>query len=57
MKLKILVVAILVIAGLYFANKYLNKPSSTSTPSVAQGEQPAGGDVRQSFTVGHLPVT
>lgn len=56
MKLKFVLVAIAVLVGLHFANKFLNdKPRyMSSSPSTAT---PASGSVRETFVVGFLPVT
>jgi hypothetical protein len=56
MKLKILVVAIVVVVGLYFLNRRLNETPRymAESPSTAT---PASGTVREVFTVGFLPVT
>ncbi|MCY2959421.1 MAG: hypothetical protein NTY35_04585 [Planctomycetota bacterium] len=56
MKLKLVLGAAAVIAALYVANRYLNQtprymPSSPSTGT------PPGGEVREKFVVGFLPVT
>lgn len=56
MKLKILILALVAVAGLYFLNRsmnetprYMESAPSTATPTV--------GEVREQFTVGFLPVT
>lgn len=61
MKLKVLIVAVVLVAGLWAANRWLNAPKSSVIPSVpatvptdAKGEPVA---VRSNFTVGFLPVT
>lgn len=56
MKLKLLIAAIVVIAGLYFLNRRLNETPRymESSPSTAM---PPGGEVREKFVVGFLPVT
>jgi NitT/TauT family transport system substrate-binding protein len=56
MKLKILIGALLVIAGLYFLNKKLNETPRYMDSSASTGT-PASGEVRNEFTVGFLPVT
>lgn len=55
MKLKLLIGAIVVVALLFFTNRYLNETPRymDSSPSTAT---PSGG-VRAEFTVGFLPVT
>jgi len=56
MKLKILIVAVAGIVGLYFLNRALNeKPRYIEkAPAI---DTPKGGVVRNTFTVGFLPVT
>lgn len=56
MKFKVLLVTLLAVVGLWYANRVLNqKPRyMDSAPSVA--EVP-GGEVRAEFKVGFLPVT
>jgi hypothetical protein len=56
MKLKLLLGAIVVVVALFFLNRRLNEaPRYTdSSPSTAL---PAGGEVREKFVVGFLPVT
>jgi hypothetical protein len=55
MKLKLVLVAVALLGGLYAANRYLNSgPSSRgSLESEASGQREA----REQFTVGFLPVT
>ncbi|MDZ4771931.1 MAG: ABC transporter substrate-binding protein [Planctomycetota bacterium] len=56
MKLKIALGAVVILGGLYAAHHYLNeKPQYHAT--APSSDTPAGGVVRQSFTVGFLPVT
>src|SRR5947207_2043201 len=56
MKLKLLIAAVVIIAGLFFANRWLSakKEYIANVPAAAT---PAGGTVREKFTVGFLPVT
>jgi len=56
MKLKWILVAIAILAGLYLANRRLNETPRymESSPSTAL---PPGGEVREKFVVGFLPVT
>ncbi len=56
MKLKLLIIAVVVLVALFLTNRFLNeKPMYRSdAPSVAET---ATGDVRAKFTVGFLPVT
>ncbi len=56
MKLKWILVAIAVLAGLFLANRWLNETPRymESSPSTAL---PPGGEVREKFVVGFLPVT
>ena len=56
MKLKLLIAAVVIIAGLFFANRWLSakKEYIADVPAAAT---PAGGTVREKFTVGFLPVT
>jgi NitT/TauT family transport system substrate-binding protein len=56
MKLKILIVAVLAIAGLWFLNQRLNETPRYREDSASTGQTP-GGDVRAEFTIGFLPVT
>lgn len=56
MKLKILIAAIVVVFGLWFVNRKLNETPRYMPESPSTGT-PASGDVRQTFTVGFLPVT
>jgi NitT/TauT family transport system substrate-binding protein len=55
MKLKLLIAAIVLVAGLFLANKYLNQTPRYREDSASTAT-PKGG-VRQVFTVGFLPVT
>lgn len=60
MKLKLVIFAVLVIAGLWFANNYLNRTSSVSpgfTGPTTDGAAEAGKEAREQFKIGHLPVT
>ncbi len=56
MKSKLLLGAVVVIAALFFLNRKLNQTPRymESSPSTAT---PAGGEVREKFLVGFLPVT
>ena len=56
MKLKILIVALAVVVGLFFLNRYLNETPRYMESSSSTGT-PASGEVRAQFTVGFLPVT
>lgn len=56
MKLKILFVAVAVVAGLFVLNRYLNETPRYMESSPSTGT-PASGEVRNEFTVGFLPVT
>jgi hypothetical protein len=56
MKLKILIVAVVAVVGLYFLNKALNETPRYMATSPSTGT-PASGEVRNVFTVGFLPVT
>ena len=56
MKLKILIAALVALAGLYFVNKRLNETPRYREDSPSTGTTP-GGEVREVFTVGFLPVT
>lgn len=56
MKLKILFVALAVVVGLYFLNQFLNE-TPRYMEDVASTGTPASGEVRNTFTVGFLPVT
>lgn len=63
MKLKLLIIAVLVIAGLWFAKTQLDKkkeyipgvPATADSGSAIGKTDPNGP--RQRFTVGFLPVT
>ncbi|MFN0243968.1 MAG: ABC transporter substrate-binding protein [Planctomycetota bacterium] len=57
MKLKLLLVVVAVIAGLYFVNLWLNEKRKEYIPGVPATATPASGEVRETFTVGFLPVT
>jgi hypothetical protein len=56
MKTKWILGAIAVVAVLFFANRWLNETPRymESSPSTAT---PPGGEVREKFLVGFLPVT
>lgn len=56
MKLKLVLGAIAIVAVLYFLNRQLNQTPRymESSPSTAT---PSGGEVREKFVVGFLPVT
>jgi hypothetical protein len=56
MKLKILILALAGVVGLYFLNRYLNETPRYMESSPSTGT-PASGEVREQFTVGFLPVT
>jgi hypothetical protein len=56
MKLKILLIAVLALIGLWFVNKSLNETPRYREDSPSTGQTP-GGEVREVFTVGFLPVT
>ena len=56
MKLKVLVVLVLVVGGLWALNRYLSQRKEY-IPGVPATAKPAGGEARQHFTVGFLPVT
>ncbi len=56
MKLKFLIAAAVVVAGLFFLNRYLNQKKEY-IPGVPAQATPASGEVRERFTVGFLPVT
>jgi NitT/TauT family transport system substrate-binding protein len=56
MKLKIAIIALVVIVGLYFVNKKLNETPQYRADSPSTGQVP-GGEVRAEFTVAFLPVT
>lgn len=56
MKLKILIVALVAVVGLYFLNKRMNETPRYMESSPSTGT-PASGEVRAEFTVGFLPVT
>ena len=49
-------IPVVLIAGLYFLNRYLNTKKQY-IPGVPAEATPAGGEVRAEFTVGFLPVT
>ena len=54
MKLKLLLIAVLAVLGLYFVNQYLNtdnRSRGSTAPDVADA------DARPKFKVGFLPVT
>jgi NitT/TauT family transport system substrate-binding protein len=55
-KAKLLIVAVVVVAGLFFLNRWMNEKKEyiAGVPAAAT---PAGGEVRQELTVGFLPVT
>lgn len=56
MKLRLVLGAIAIVLGLYGLNLYLNRTPRymESSPSTAT---PQGGEVREKFVVGFLPVT
>jgi hypothetical protein len=56
MKLKLVVGAVVIVALLFFLNRWLNETPRymESSPSTAT---PASGEVREKFVVGFLPVT
>jgi len=56
MKLKILVMVVAAVAGLYLLNRWLGQEKEyiSGVPAAAT---PGSGEVRQKFTVGFLPVT
>ena len=56
MKLKILFVALATVVGLYFLNRSLNETPRYREDAPSTGT-PASGEVRNTFTVGFLPVT
>ncbi len=56
MKLKIVIIALAVVVGLHFLNKYLNETPRYMESSPSTGT-PVSGEVRAEFTVGFLPVT
>lgn len=56
MKPKFLLAVLVVIAGLFFLNRYLNQKKEY-IPGVPAQARPASGEVRERFTVGFLPVT
>ena len=56
MKLKILILALAVVVGLYVLNRSLNETPRYMESSPSTGT-PASGEVRAEFTVGFLPVT
>lgn len=56
MKLKVLVVAVLALAALFFVHRWLNDAPRYREDSPSVAETPTG-EVRQTFTVGFLPVT
>jgi NitT/TauT family transport system substrate-binding protein len=70
MKLKLLIAAVVIIVGLYFLKAQLDKkkeyipgvpaaavPGAANDKLASTPDKPAGGEVRQKFTVGFLPVT
>lgn len=61
MKLRVLIVAVVLIVGLWAANRWLNAPRSSLIDSVpnAMPTDATGKatQVRANFTVGFLPVT
>jgi NitT/TauT family transport system substrate-binding protein len=56
MKLKLLIAAVVVIAGLFFVNRWLSQKKEY-IPGVPAAAKPASGEAREKFTVGFLPVT
>ena len=56
MKLKLLVIVVVAVGGLYLLNRWLSskKEYISGVPATAT---PGTGEVRQKFTVGFLPVT
>lgn len=56
MKLKLLVMVVVAVAGLYFLNRWLDEDKEYIS-GVPASDQPASGEVRQKLTVGFLPVT
>jgi len=56
MKAKLLITVVALVAGLFFLNRWMNakKEYIPGTPAAAT---PASGEVRNTFTVGFLPVT
>lgn len=63
MKLKLLIVAVLVVVGLWFLKSRLDEKKEyiPGVPAVAESGsatgKPAANAPRQKFTVGFLPVT
>lgn len=57
MKLKLLVGAILIVVGLFFAKQWLDQKPREYIPGVPSSVTPATPDARAKFTVGFLPVT
>jgi NitT/TauT family transport system substrate-binding protein len=56
MKIKLLLVAIVALAGLFAVNRYLNQKKEYIA-GVPAADKPADAPVRNTFTVGFLPVT
>ena len=56
MKLKLLIGAIVLLAALFFANRWLNEKPVYNDDAPAVANTPTG-EVRAKFTVGFLPVT
>ena len=56
MKLKIVVIALLALVGLFLLNRKLNE-KKTYISGVPAADKPMTGEVREEFTVGFLPVT
>lgn len=66
MKLKVLIAAVVVIAGLFFLKQYLETKkeyipgvpaAATPAAATADASKPGASAVREKFTVGFLPVT
>ncbi len=56
MKLRVILIALVVLAGLYFLNRRMNETPRYRDDSPSTGTTP-GGEVRAEFTVGFIPVT
>jgi len=56
MKSKLILGAAAALVGLFFLNRYLNETPRYMESSPSTGK-PVGGEVREKFVVGFLPVT